>query len=76
MQWDATRATSDVSLLEASVERARLALGCAFSSSDEFEADLIAERRAAGAYGPTPHQRRAAWAGLAAAFLLVAFLFG
>lgn len=71
-----SHASSDFSLLEASVERARMALGCPFSSSDEFEADLIRERRAAGAYGPTPHQRRVAWAGLTAAALLVAFLFG
>jgi hypothetical protein len=30
------------------------ALACAFSSSDEFEAALIAERRAAGMYGRKP----------------------
>ena len=76
MEWGIARTPSEVSLLEASVERARLALGCPFSSSDEFEADLIRERRAEGRYGPTPNQRRAVWAGLAAGVLLVAFLFG
>jgi hypothetical protein len=76
MQWGATRTVSDASLLEASVERARLALGCPFSSSDEFEAEVIRERRAAGLYGPTRSQRGAAFAGIAAAFLLFAFLFG
>jgi hypothetical protein len=70
------RTPSEVSLLEQSVERARLALGCSFSSSDEFEAELIRERRAAGAYGPPPHQRRVVFAGLAAGLLLIAFLFG
>lgn len=76
MEWGATRAQSDVGLLEQSVERARLALGCPFSSSAEFEAELIRERRAAGVYGPTPYQRRVVWGGLAAALLLMAFLFG
>jgi hypothetical protein len=31
---------------------AGLALACAYSSSDEFEAELIHARRKAGAYGP------------------------
>jgi len=30
------------------------ALACSFSSSDEFEAAIIAERRAAGMYDRTP----------------------
>ena len=38
--------------LEAS---AGLALACVYSSSDEYEADIIQERRRAGAYG---RQRR------------------
>jgi hypothetical protein len=36
--------------LEAHVARAGLALGCTYSGSAEYEAALIAERRAAGAY--------------------------
>ena len=31
---------------------AGLALACAYSSSDEYEAELIRARRSAGAYGP------------------------
>jgi hypothetical protein len=60
--------------LEMSVESARLALGCPFLSSEEFEAAVIAERREAGAYGPTALQRRLFWACIAVvglAFLLI-----
>ncbi len=62
--------------LRASAERAGRALACLFSSSDEFEAAIIKERRAAGVYGP----RRHAWdvavtvlltVALAAAFLML-----
>lgn len=38
--------------LEGCAESAGHALACAFSSSDEYEAALIAERRAEGRYGP------------------------
>jgi hypothetical protein len=38
--------------LEGCVRGAGRALGCAFSSSDEYEAALIAQRRAEGRYGP------------------------
>jgi len=48
---------------------AGLALACAYSSSDEYEAEVIAVRRAAGAYGS--HRRHAA----IAAGLLVTVLF-
>jgi len=37
---------------------AGLALACAYSSSDEYEAELIQARRKAGAYG-APHHRQA-----------------
>lgn len=37
--------------LEGCAQSAGHALACAFSSSDEFEAALIAERRAEGRYG-------------------------
>jgi len=37
---------------------AGLALACAYSSSDEYEAELIQARRKAGAYG-SPHHRQA-----------------
>ena len=38
--------------LEAYAARAGAALACAYSSSAEYDAALIAERRAAGVYGP------------------------
>ncbi len=61
--------------LRAAAERAGLALACLFSSSDEFEAAIIKERREAGAYGPPQRKRRrvlslALTALLAALFLM------
>jgi hypothetical protein len=38
-------------------QRAGLALACAFSSSDEFEAEVIRARREAGAFGPAKGRR-------------------
>ena len=60
--------------LEAYAERA--ALACAYSSSAEFDAALIAERRAAGVYGPKRHRKRmlATAAGIAAALAVIIFL--
>ena len=53
---------------------AGLALACAYSSSDEYEAEIIRTRRAAGAYG-SPHQRQAYIAfAVAAAAVVVALL--
>jgi len=52
------RATSEIAALEAHAERAGAALACAFSSSAEFDAALIAARRAAGIYGPRRHRRQ------------------
>ena len=43
-------------------EMAGLALGCHFSSSDEYEAALIAERRQAGVYRLPLWKRPASWA--------------
>ena len=65
-----------VSALEAYAERAGTALACAYSSSAEFDAALIAQRRAAGVYGPKRHRRRnlATAAGIAAALALIVFL--
>ena len=48
----------DFVVLEGYAERAGYALACPFSSSDEFEAALIAERRAAGVYGPRRHRKQ------------------
>jgi hypothetical protein len=43
-------AQAQVFALEANVACAGLALGCAYSSSDEYEAEVIQVRRGAGAY--------------------------
>ena len=48
---------ADMSALEAYAERAGSALACSYSSSAEFDAALIAARRAAGIYGPRRHRR-------------------
>jgi len=62
--------------LEARAAHAGLALACSYSNSAEFDAALIAARRAAGAYGPRRHRRHllAAAAGFVAglAVLLLA----
>ncbi|MDQ2083165.1 hypothetical protein RA307_23520 [Xanthobacteraceae bacterium Astr-EGSB] len=72
------RLEADLRELEASADRAGLALACAFSSSDEFEADRIRVRREARLIG-SRHiaQLRGALAltataALAALFVLVA----
>jgi hypothetical protein len=53
--------------LEANAARAGLALGCRYSSSDEYEAEVVQARRAAGAYGTWPPRRQALVAFAAAA---------
>jgi hypothetical protein len=63
------RLRTDLLRLEANIERARLALACPFSSSAEFDAALIAARRAAGIYGPRRHRKRKI---LSAAFAVAA----
>jgi hypothetical protein len=51
-------------------------LACAYSSSAEYDAVLIAERRAAGVYGPKRHRKRrlATAAGVAAGLAVIVFL--
>ncbi|HEY6831284.1 MAG TPA: hypothetical protein VI251_02240 [Pseudolabrys sp.] len=69
--------SADLSALEAYAERAGAALACAYSSSAEFDAALIAARRAAGVYGPRRHRRQllTAIAGIAAGLaVIVAFM--
>jgi len=70
-----SRTETDLAALRASAERAGVALACVFASSDEYEADIIRERRASGALRPRRrwrrHLRLAALAcGFALAFLL------
>ncbi|KQZ00942.1 hypothetical protein ASD45_08765 [Pseudolabrys sp. Root1462] len=59
--------------LEAYAEQAGVALACAYSSSAEFDAALIAERRAAGVYGPKRQRRQMliAGAGVAAGLAVI-----
>jgi hypothetical protein len=70
------RTDADLSALEAYAERAGAALACAYSSSAEFDAALIAERRAAGVYGPRRHRRHmlVTAAGIAAALTVILLL--
>lgn len=62
--------------LEAYARCAGAALACAYSSSAEFDAALIAERRAAGVYGPKRHRKQmlATAAGVAIGLAVVLFL--
>lgn len=62
--------------LEAHATRAGAAMACAFSSSAEFDAALIAERRAAGVYGPRRHRKQmlATAAGVSVALALIVLL--
>jgi hypothetical protein len=62
------QADARILALEAYAVRAGAALACAYSTSAEFDAALIAERRAAGVYGPRRHlrQRLLIVAGIAA----------
>lgn len=71
------RADADVIALEACAERAGAAWACAYSSSAEYDAALIAERRAAGVYGPRRARRQmATYAGIAAGLTVIVFAIG
>jgi hypothetical protein len=59
--------------LDAHAEHARQALACDYSSSEEYEAAVIAARRQAGAYGRQPRHTLAAFA--IATMLVVAAAF-
>jgi hypothetical protein len=67
---------SDTAVLTLENYAAGAALACAYSSSAEFEAALIAERRAAGIYGPKRHRKRmlATAAGIAVGLAVIIFL--
>jgi hypothetical protein len=56
------------------VELAGAAMACRYSSSDEYEAALIAERRRAGAYDLPRHDRAIVWTGLVAGVCTAFFL--
>ena len=57
--------------LEAFADSAGRALACAFSSSDEYEAAVIAERRAEGRYGSRYKPPLAVIYGVGAAILML-----
>ena len=54
---------------------AGLALACAYSSSDEYQAELIQVRRKAGAYGSPLHRQVVVAFAMVAAAAVVAFVF-
>ncbi len=65
---------ADIVALRAAAERAGTALACLFSSSDEFEAEVVRVRREQGAYRRHDHARRPLWIAAAVAALALAFL--
>ena len=73
--WSA-QAHSEAISLEGDAARAGAALACAYSNSAEFDAALIAERRAAGVYGPRRHRRQmlATAAGITVGLAIFALL--
>jgi len=54
----------------------RAALACEYANSAEYDAAIIAARRAAGVYGPKRHRRQmlVTAVGIAAGLVVVAFL--
>jgi hypothetical protein len=69
-----SRTESDLAALRASADRAGVALACVFASSEEYEAEIIRERRASGAFRPRkPLRQRLRLIGLACG-LALAFL--
>jgi len=69
--------TAEAVALDANAARAGLALGCRYSSSDEYEAEVVQARRAAGAYATSRPRRQAlvAFAAAAAAVAVAIVLF-
>jgi len=61
------------SSLEMRAQHAGYAWACQYSSSAEYDAALIAERRAAGVYGPKRQRRQmlTAAAGVAAGLIVI-----
>lgn len=65
-------ADGQILALEAYAARAGAAMACVYSSSAELDAALIAERRAAGVYGP--RRRRDRWLAAAAGTFAILLL--
>jgi hypothetical protein len=68
------RFQSDLQGLILDAELAGTAMACRWSSSDEFEAALIAARRRAGAYGAPLHRRFAVLAVIVLAAVSIALV--
>jgi hypothetical protein len=64
--------------LKACAESAGMAMACDFASSSEYEAELIAARRAEGRYGHTARfkQQLVAAAAIASALAVLLLAFG
>jgi hypothetical protein len=60
--------------LSLDIELAGAAMACRYSSSDEYEAALIAERRRAGAYDVPSRHRPILWTALAVCAVASVFL--
>ena len=67
------RPQADCFSLETQAASAGLALACAYSSADEYEAAVITARRGAGAYGRKHSQRHTLIAAAVTAMLLLLF---
>jgi hypothetical protein len=60
--------------LAATIELAGAAMACRFSSSDEYEAALIDERRRAGVYDLPKRHRPVLWSALAVTVVIAVLL--
>jgi hypothetical protein len=60
--------------LKAELELAGAAMACRYSSSAEYEAALIAERRRAGVYDLPKRHRPVLWSALAAGVVIALLL--
>ena len=76
MRTHSGHADAAVLALEDYARSAGAALACIYSTSAEYDAALIAERRAAGIYGPKRHRKQmlATAAGIAVGLGAVLFL--
>jgi len=81
MRWGRSQVQSpaEVLALKASalaenVAHAGAALGCSYANSREYEAELIAERRAAGVYGPKRYPWKITFAAIASGLLALVVL--
>lgn len=64
---------ADIVALRAAAERAGTALACLFSSSDEFEAEVVRVRREQGVYQTRTRSHPLRWAALIG-FVAVVFV--